>query len=1165
MAKKEKLMEDFPPVSRQEWIDRITADLKGASFEEKMVWKSPEGFDVMPFYRQEDLEKFAFAGINPGDYPYMRGTSPSGNKWRIRQDIEVDDYETAANKAALLAGKGIESIGFILKDPEKVTIENFRLLLQGLNPEVTEINFYPFGKAREIVTLFHQVLLEKGCDLSKIKGAVEADPIGRLMVNGTLCIPVEHGIDYLAETAILTREIPHFRALHIRTSELRNAGAGIVTELAFAIASGTDYIARLASRGIDPAEAASKIRFSFGTGSSYFMEIAKLRAARLLWTAVMEKLAPGNIDAARMEIHSVTGRINKSESDPHMNILRTQTEAMSAILGGTDSLTVEPFDIVSGKRNDFPERIARNQQIILREEAYFDKVADPAGGSYYIEALTSLIAADAWKLFTEIESAGGFLKAVSSGFAASRIKSDSEKNLKSTRGPVVALPGNVDTGGPVNDRKSYNFLPGDISLSLRTKKGNEKETAPWISAEGIEVKPAYSITDTEGMEHLSYAAGIPPFLRGPYSGMYVLQPWTIRQYAGFSTAEDSNAFYRRNLAAGQTGLSVAFDLPTHRGYDSDHERVKGDVGKAGVAVDSILDMKILFDQIPLNKMSVSMTMNGAVLPIMAFYIVSALEQGAKLSELNGTIQNDILKEFMVRNTYIYPPEFSMKIVSDIFAYTTAHMPKFNSISISGYHMQEAGATCDIELAYTLADGLEYLRTGIRAGLDIDNFAPRLSFFWAVGMNHFMEIAKMRAARMLWARIVKSFNPKNPKSLALRTHSQTSGWSLTEQDPFNNVGRTCIEAMAAALGHTQSLHTNALDEALALPTDFSARIARNTQKYLQEETDICRAVDPWAGSYYIESLTHEIAHKAWNHIMEIESLGGMAKAIELGVPKMRIEEAAARAQAKIDSGVQTIVGTNKYKPDTEEPLEVLEVDNTAVREAQIKRLELLRSSRNEAECQAALEALTECVRTGKGNLLELAVDAASKRASLGEISYACEKIVGRYKAVVRTISGVYSSEYRQDKEYDEARALVARFAEKEGRQPRIMIAKMGQDGHDRGAKVVATGYADLGFDVDIGPLFQTPAEAARQAVENDVHVLGVSSLAAGHKTLIPEVIAELRRLGREDILVIAGGVIPPQDYKFLYEAGVAAIFGPGTSIAKAAGQILEILLHSFDEK
>jgi methylmalonyl-CoA mutase len=685
----------------------------------------------------------------------------------------------------------------------------------------------------------------------------------------------------------------------------------------------------------------------------------------------------------------------------------------------------------------------------------------------------------------------------------------------------------------------------------------------WITPERIPIKSVYTREDLNGMEHLHYAAGLPPFLHGPYSGMYAMLPWTIRQYAGFSTAEESNAFYRRNLAAGQKGLSVAFDLATHRGYDSDHERVAGDVGKAGVAVDSILDMKILFDKIPLDKMSVSMTMNGAVLPVMAFYIVAAIEQGAKLEELAGTIQNDILKEFMVRNTYIYPPEFSMKIIADIFRYTSAKMPKFNSISISGYHMQEAGATCDIELAYTLADGLEYLRTGVSSGLDIDAFAPRLSFFWAIGMNHFMEIAKMRAARMLWAKIVSGFNPKNSKSLALRTHSQTSGWSLTEQDPFNNVGRTCIEAMAAALGHTQSLHTNALDEAIALPTDFSARIARNTQIYIQEETQICRAIDPWAGSYYVETLTNEIAQRAWEHIMEVERLGGMAKAVESGVPKMRIEEAAARAQAKIDSGVQTIVGTNKYRLEKEDPLETLEVDNSVVRDSQIKRLALLRAGRDESQCQLALDAITKCVQTGEGNLLELAVDAAAKRASLGEISYACEKIVGRYKAVIRTISGVYSSEYKSDEDFNEAREMVARFAEKEGRQPRIMIAKMGQDGHDRGAKVVATGYADIGFDVDIGPLFQTPAEAAKQAIENDVHVLGVSSLAAGHKTLVPMVIDELRKLGRDDILVIAGGVIPPQDYQFLYDSGVAAIFGPGTSVSRAAKQILEILLQTFE--
>ena len=714
------------------------------------------------------------------------------------------------------------------------------------------------------------------------------------------------------------------------------------------------------------------------------------------------------------------------------------------------------------------------------------------------------------------------------------------------------------------DFKNINIKEAQAKADATAWSAENKIEKDWVTPEQIPVKPVYTKDDLEGMEHLNYAAGLPPFLRGPYSAMYAMRPWTIRQYAGFSTAEESNAFYRRNLAAGQKGLSVAFDLATHRGYDSDHPRVVGDVGKAGVAIDSILDMKILFDQIPLDKMSVSMTMNGAVLPVMAFYIVTALEQGATLDQLSGTIQNDILKEFMVRNTYIYPPEFSMKAIADIFEFTSQKMPKFNSISISGYHMQEAGATADIEMAYTLADGLEYLRTGIKAGLDVDAFAPRLSFFWAVGMNHFMEIAKMRAARMIWAKLVKQFNPKNPKSMALRTHSQTSGWSLTEQDPFNNIGRTAIEAMAATLGHTQSLHTNALDEAIALPTDFSARIARNTQLYIQQETEICRGADPWAGSYYVESLTQELYNKAWALIEEVEKLGGMSKAVETGVPKMRIEEAAARAQGRIDSGAQTIVGVNKYRLEKEDPIDILDIDNSAVRLSQIERLKKLRGERNEEEVQQALAAITKCAETGEGNLLDLSVKAAQKRASLGEISDACEKIVGRYKAVIRTISGVYSSESRQDKTFAEAQELAKKFAGLEGRQPRIMIAKMGQDGHDRGAKVVATGYADLGFDVDMGPLFQTPEEAAKQAVENDVHVMGVSSLAAGHKTLVPAVIAELKKLGREDIMVIAGGVIPHQDYQFLYDAGVVAIFGPGTSVSAAGKKILEILISVHEE-
>ncbi|MDP5157093.1 MAG: methylmalonyl-CoA mutase [Flaviramulus sp.] len=698
-----------------------------------------------------------------------------------------------------------------------------------------------------------------------------------------------------------------------------------------------------------------------------------------------------------------------------------------------------------------------------------------------------------------------------------------------------------------------------ITINKKTEDEKSLDKNKFTTAEGIELQSLYSSKDIQNLEHLDFVAGLAPNLRGPYSTMYVIRPWTIRQYAGFSTAEDSNAFYRRNLAAGQKGLSIAFDLATHRGYDSDHERVVGDVGKAGVAIDSVEDMKILFDQIPLNDMSVSMTMNGAVLPIMAFYIVAAEEQGVKPEHLSGTIQNDILKEFMVRNTYIYPPTPSMKIISDIFQFTSKNMPKFNSISISGYHMQEAGATCDIELAYTLADGLEYLRKGIEAGLDIDTFAPRLSFFWAIGMNHFMEIAKMRAARMLWAKIVKQFNPKNEKSLALRTHCQTSGWSLTEQDPFNNVARTTIEAAAAAFGGTQSLHTNALDEAIALPTDFSARIARNTQIFLQQETKITKTVDPWAGSFYVEKLTHDIAQKAWELIEEVESLGGMTKAIEAGIPKIRIEEAAAKKQARIDSGQDIIVGVNKYRLKEEDPISTLEVDNQTVRNSQIERLKHIKATRNSEKVEKTLSKLTEAAKTGQENLLALAVEAAKERATLGEISDALEIAFGRYKAQIKSFSGVYSKEIKDDESFKKAQELADKFAEQDGRRPRIMIAKMGQDGHDRGAKVVATGYADVGFDVDIGPLFQTPKEAAKQAVENDVHILGVSSLAAGHKTLVPQVIKALKEYGRDDIMVIVGGVIPKQDYQFLFDAGAIAVFGPGTKISDAAIKILEILI------
>lgn len=832
--------------------------------------------------------------------------------------------------------------------------------------------------------------------------------------------------------------------------------------------------------------------------ANYFFGIAKIRALRILLRRLYSIY---HLDFSPADFHIIAASAPwlKSDYEPHENMLKATTSAMAAIVGGCDSLIISP-----GYKDVQEELVARNISSILEFESYLNKVADPAAGSYFIEHLTNDIVKNVWTEF----------------------------NVGSTAKLEIEQ---VEIGNNDTSRESFD------------------------SAEGIAIESFYQASDVSNLPFESFQAGIPPYLRGPYTTMYTGRPWTIRQYAGFSTAEDSNAFYRRNLAAGQKGLSIAFDLATHRGYDSDHERVEGDVGKAGVAIDSILDMEILFDQIPLDKMSVSMTMNGAVIPIMAFYIVAAEESGVPLAELTGTIQNDVLKEFMVRNTYIYPPAASMRIVADIFAFTAKNMPKFNSISISGYHMQEAGATADIELAYTLADGLEYLRTGVKSGLKIDEFAPRLSFFWGIGMNHFMEIAKLRAGRLLWAKIVKSFNPENPKSMTLRAHSQTSGWSLTAQDPYNNVIRTCVEALAAALGHTQSLHTNALDEAIALPTDYSAKIARNTQKYLQFETGITRVVDPWGGSWYIESLTNQLAGKAWEHIQEIESLGGMTNAIEAGLPKMKIEEAAAKKQARIDSGQDIVVGVNRFNSGQESDMDLLEVDNSAVRDKQIARLTKLKANRDNAAIEKSLAAITLAAASADGNLLELAVEAARARATLGEITQAMEKVFGRFQASQQTISGVYAKEIKMDKNYKKALALADKFALKAGRRPRIMIAKMGQDGHDRGAKVVATSFADLGFDVDIGPLFQTPAEVAMQAAENDVHIIGASSLAAGHKTLVPQLIDELKNIGRADIMVVAGGVIPPNDYEFLRQKGVVAIFGPGTPIAVSAAEILHDLL------
>ena len=884
----------------------------------------------------------------------------------------------------------------------------------------------------------------------------------------------------------------------VRIDAAANASDGVAAEVAHAWSKGLEVLRDLQAKGLTIDEAAGKLRFTFAASGEFFVIMAKLRAARHGWARIVSA-AGGSQDAARMVMHAVTtSKVGEGE-DPHTNILRYTVASCAAVLGGCDSLTVLPFD---GGKAEFSRRLAVNTQRILREECLLASVADAGGGSWFVESLSKEIGDAAWQ---SVAPALGDLA-----------------NAPETKAGPAAL-----SGGAASEE----------------------------TMEHIGVKQAYGPSDHENCLHLGFTAGIAPFLRGPYPTMYVVRPWTIRQYAGFSTARDSNAFYRRNLAAGQMGLSVAFDLATHRGYDSDHPRVVGDVGKAGVAVDSVEDMKVLFDGIPLDKMSVSMTMNGAVIPVMAFYIVAAEEQGVSPDNLTGTIQNDILKEYMVRNTYIYPPEASMRIVADIFAYASEKMPKFNSISVSGYHMHEAGAPADLEIAYTLADGVEYVRTGINAGIPIDAFAPRISFFWAQGKNLFMEIAKMRAARVLWAKLMRGLGAKDPKSLALRTHSQTSGWSLTEQDPYNNVVRTCIEAMAAAFGGTQSLHTNSLDEAIALPTDFSAAIARNTQIFLQKESGICRTVDPWGGSYYVESLTRDLMERAWTHLVEVEKLGGMSKAINTGLPKMRIEEAAARRQARIDSGSETIVGVNKYRLAEEAPLDILEVDNTAVREEQVAQLKKLRAERDNTKVESALKALSEAAESGRGNLLALAVDAARVRATLGEISDAMEKVYGRHMAVVRSISGVYGREFGENKQVAEVRKLCADFEKRHGRRPRMLVAKIGQDGHDRGAKVVSTAFADLGFDVDIGPLFQTPEETAKQAVENDVHIVGFSSLAAGHKTLLPQLVGELKKLGRPDILVVIGGVIPAQDYDYLRQHGAAEIFGPGTVIPDAAKRLI----------
>jgi methylmalonyl-CoA mutase len=1164
------LFDNFPKSSKEEWMAQLTKELKGADFEKSMHrYDSIEQFEYPTYFHDEDCTKLVQV---PGKYPYTRGATTNNNDWFIGVALDVND-EKSANKLALThLNSGVNSLIFDLTGKKSVDLNT---LLAEVKVEF--IRSYFIVDSAEIQTEISNWFEKQSKDAFL---AFYFNPLAEKQK-----LNISNSDDSL-------------RIFNVSSYEAQQAGANASQQIAFTLSLGKAYIDQQIAAGLDIDQALANVHFTMGIGSSFLIEIAKFRAARTVWAKLARSYKPQHSCNETMIVTGKGGFMNKSLQDPYTNLLRQTTEAMAAVIGGVDHLWIQPYNALSDEGiTENSQRMATNISLILKEESYLDQVIDTAGGSYAIESLTETMINKSWALFEELETLGGItsdeglntFQALVAEIAAIRVEDVLSKkqlfigvnkfpNLEKSK-LKWKNDSKISWGlKPLILERKFEELKDTWTASEKStdkkevakkvKLGAESEAGQSVpsyeTAEKIVLQNYYQSLDAADCEQIGFVSGIAPYLRGPYASMYSIRPWTIRQYAGFSTAEDSNAFYRRNLAAGQKGLSVAFDLATHRGYDSDHERVVGDVGKAGVAIDSVLDMKILFDQIPLDEMSVSMTMNGAVLPIMAFYIVAAEEQGVDQKLLSGTIQNDILKEFMVRNTYIYPPEPSMKIISDIFEYTSERMPKFNSISISGYHMQEAGATAAIELAYTLADGLEYLRAGIKAGMDIDTFAPRLSFFWAIGMNHFMEIAKMRAGRMIWSKLVAKFEPKNDKSLALRTHCQTSGWSLTEQDPFNNVARTCIEALAAAFGGTQSLHTNALDEAIALPTDFSARIARNTQIYLQEETGITSIIDPWGGSYYVEKLTEELVQEAWKLIEEVEELGGMAKAIETGIPKMRIEEAAARKQAKIDSGRDIIVGVNRYQLEKEEQMDILDVDNAKVRLGQIERIQKMKDSRDAQKVAASLAALEKIAETGQGNLLEAAVECARDRATLGEISSAMEKTFKRYKATIRSISGVYSSESMNDKDFEQAKEMANQFAELEGRRPRIMVAKMGQDGHDRGAKVIATSFADIGFDVDIGPLFQTPEEAARQAVENDVHILGVSSLAAGHKTLVPQVIAALKEYGREDIMVIAGGVIPQQDYDFLYEAGVFGVFGPGTKISKSAISILGLLLKSFED-
>lgn len=1148
-----KLFSGFPPSDREAWEKYVKEDLNVSDLTDELNWDTGEGVIAPPYFTFEDRDSLK---MNEQLRPQQ------SNQWLCCEAI-YGGTPTEANLAIKRAVKGGADVCFIdlksdiqdaTSDSDKGTIltsaDDFEILIQNVD-STCEWIFH----CESDFAVINRYLQIPGIDQMKYRFVM--DPFSFLIRNGLQKGAVKEQIETVTD---LIRRNNRAEIL-INTALFRMKGATIVEELAIALSMMSEIFSNIKPN--QSVEVMDRVMIKTFSKTLYFPEIAKLRAIPILWNLFKNTDQLSGSDNPRIltEIDPSEYSIGETEK----NLLRSVTSAMSAIAGGSDLVMIRPSKGNQASDKTLPNRIFRNIHHLLREEAHIGKVEDPAAGSYYVEFLTQEFAEKSWDLFRKIEGEGGFMNSLTDGMLQKfnqheRLeKDDGLGTIKNRRNDVPDGGGNK--GDRLESSDSATNLP-DFTVEIHSgskPSASLKSDEIWRTPEKIDVKKRFGFDDLQGMSHLEFAAGIPPFLRGPYATMYTQRPWTIRQYAGFSTAEESNAFYRRNLAGGQKGLSVAFDLATHRGYDSDHPRVSGDVGKAGVAIDSILDMKILFDQIPLDKMSVSMTMNGAVIPIMAFYIVAAEEQGVSVEKLSGTIQNDILKEFMVRNTYIYPPQPSMRIIGDIFDYTSKKMPRFNSISVSGYHMHEAGAPADLELAYTLANGLQYVRQGIEAGLDIDDFAPRISFFWGIGMNYHMEIAKLRAGRLIWASLLKPFKPKNPKSLSLRAHCQTSGYSLTEQDPYNNVTRTCVEAMAAVLGHTQSLHTNALDEAIALPTDYSAKIARDTQIYLQKETGITQSIDPWAGSYYVEYLTDQLVKRSWELIRETEELGGMSKAIEAGIPKMRIEEAAARKQARIDGGKETIVGVNKYRLEKEDPIDILVVDNEKVLQSQLERLQKLKDERNQTDVDGALKAITECAKSGSGNLLELAVDAARKRATLGEISQAMENEFGRYRATIQSISGVYSSEIDQNEDFIKARKLADQFEIKEGRRPRIMVAKLGQDGHDRGAKVISTSFADLGFDVDIGPLFQTPEEAATQAVENDVHILGLSSLAAGHKTLVPAVLNELKKLGREDIVVIVGGVIPNRDYEFLYELGVAAVFGPGTVIAQAAQKILNILM------